>query len=347
VSPSQPRRPDVLIGMVGENPISLLIAIHTLQPRRVVLFATPATRPKAERVLARANHPSGLVVAWGEVPAIDALARDAVTDARLLPTESVVLDITGATKSMTIGVWQALVDRGSPFGAACLMPDRKFVDARTGKEWPTAQLEFEDHVHLQGHRIRHCKWRGLLSEVPDDLRHRGEAARRLLALFGKWQPDGAGWIKSNSAKGSVALPTRPGSADAAWIDKNVWLEELALVVAIQACAGARGVRAGLGVEIDGDGQGDANDESDVVLVRGAHVVVIEAKASGRAGGAGPDLLKRVQKAGSTFGQCRVVFFRPSLTRNAIEALQPMARNADLIANDLEQLRWVIAAGLGL
>ncbi len=118
-------------------------------------------------------------------------------------------------------------------------------------------------------------------------------------------------------------------------------------MAFQVGSADGGVRAGLGVEIEAHGQDDANDESDVVLVRGAHVVVIEAKTSGKAGGGGPDLLKRVQKAGATFGQCRVVFFRPSMTRTAMAALQPMARNADLVGNDLGQLRRVIAAGLGL
>lgn len=339
--------PDVLVGLVGGNPVSLLVAAKSLRPRRMVLFATEQTQTVADRVVASLGGIPVRVVQWPDVPAIDAFARDAIADADLRPTERVVFDLTGATKTMTVGVWQALVARGQPFGAVCLMPDGRLVNARTGVANAGVVLSAQDHLQLHGYRVRDQRWHGRADQLPAALVHRAAVAQHLLHHFGGWQPNGRGWIRfiSRAPAGPFAAP--PTGADKDWIGKNIWLEELALACAAEACKGAGLVDATLSLSIQGDQNPGAQDESDVVLVRGARVVVIEAKASQAGSASGADLHKRVQKAESAFGQCRVVFFKPALSAAAIADLQPLVPKTDLVAKDLDQLRAAIARGLGL
>ena len=339
--------PDVLVGLVGGNPVSLLVAAKSLRPRRMVLFATEQTQTVADRVVASLGGIPVRVVQWPDVPAIDAFARDAIADADLRPTERVVFDLTGATKTMTVGVWQALLARGQPFGAVCFMPDGRLVNARTGVANAGVFLSAQDHLQLHGYRVRNKRWQGAIDQLPAEFVHRAAVAQHLLNHFGKWHSNDLGWItfKARAPAGPFAAP--PPGADKTWIGQNIWLEELALACAAEACTGGRLIEASLGLAIQSGQNQNTNDESDVVLVRGARVVVIEAKANQAGSASGADLQKRVQKAESAFGQCRVVFFKPALSAAAIAGLQPLVPKTDLVAKDLNQLRAAIARGLGL
>ena len=149
-----------------------------------MLLATHKTEAKAKVVGGLAKIPCAVLV-WPDVPAIDALGAELVQDAALQSSDRVVLDITGATKQMTIGAWLALERRGVGFGAVALQNTGSWVDARSGKALPQPELGADDHLALHQMRCVASTWRGAPHELPADLLRRIAEAmdlfRRLIA----------------------------------------------------------------------------------------------------------------------------------------------------------------------
>lgn len=136
---------------------------------------------------------------------------------------------------------------------------------------------------------------------------------------------------------------------------NGWLEELCLYLCLQALhdAGMRDVDWYWSFKWTYIHNGQStNDESDLIFVRGARVVVVEAKARTESGGAGDGLQKRVQKSQSFLGfQTRVIFVHPVSSASAVSGLVHSVQGSNtpqqttIVSDPIKDLGKTLIAGL--
>jgi len=346
--------PELLVGLVGFNPLSVLVSARALKPQVVALVCTDRTSKVAENLagLLDARGPTLTVDSW---LGIDALRERFARELASAAGHRVVLDVTGATKPLAIAAWQALHDRVGPqMGVVYLETDGTLVEARSGARLAAdVRIDTGELLRIYGGRLQSCTWAGDLGEpdaVPAEFRSRSLVGRALLsrarttAKLCRVKVPGFAASPGTGLRydGKTAMLSEAGAKD--YLAKNQWLEELCLVIAGEVATGVGCVHASLGAHIVTPSGG--NDECDVLLTRGARIAVIEAKT---ADVVGEDLQKRSAKTRRFFGEAaRVVVVAPDLNPQAIRTHSELAhRNTEVVGADEGALRAAIRRGLGL
>lgn len=330
---------DLLVSLVGLNPVSALVCARAVNPRRLLLVATEESKAVAGR-LARLV-PGDAVISEGDAnPGIDALV-DALAEeiAACLPEPSarICLDITGATKPLSIAAWLACArHRARDFEAIYLERDGRLVSARDAAPLAVSVIvEPSEFVALRGGQVVKARWSGSPAEVPADILARRTAGQTLFAA-----------VSSRRARPSASVDrVAAGRADLPpnYLGKNEWLEELCLLVAAGAAGTDPGVRAALGCSVRAENGG--NDEIDVVLTRGSRAVVIEAKTN--VADAGTVIRDRESKVRELVdAHAHLVFVCPYWA-NKPPGKVPRAPTTHLVGGDLAELARVVGRGLGL
>ena len=355
--------PEVLVGLVGHNPASLLVVARSLSPKRTLLIATPQTIEIAKR-LAR-QIPNSEPKLWSGGFGIDRV-RSGLSDLIGSESGSICLDITGATKPLSIGLWATLnQSSGGRLKTVYLEPSGQLTDADTGQRIehevaiaPREMLVWYEASAGLKKGATGARWEGELSCLEPAIVQREALTRRLfdtfvsstdcyrrneplpndlLQLSAKDLPPGAS-ISGNQ----VVLPDVTD-----YLGANHWLEEYCALVSRDSLTDAPTVRAAIGLPIATESGG--SDEADVVLLRGPRAVIIEAKARGKAGGAGTDMNKRIQKARRFFGSlARVIFVHPAWGQTVPQDLAEIAGpGVWLVGRDPARLRTAIREALSL
>lgn len=361
-----------LIGAIGRNPASLVVVGRHFGVRSALLVCTAQTAWLVPVLARQLDLPDQAVHAIrvgddkgnhgiGEV-------RDKVHAALdRADVGAAVLDITGGTKAMSVGLYEAARAASLPrLHTVRLEPNGQLRDEDHGAAIPHAvTLEPAEFVEwYDGGPVR-CTWRGPLARIPHAMRRRKRIGELILRHFspGDGRP-GVALNADGSARFPVPVPADlelpPGfvrrdahtiaaaGRDASYFSKNGWLEELCLLRAGLVARDVADVRAALGLELGRDGSGSL-DEADVVLTRGARVCVIEAKARAKGAGAGGEVNKRIGKAHRYFGSAvHVIFVHPAWGRRAPQKLVTTAgENTTLVGRDLRLLQQAVAAALGI
>ncbi len=349
---------DVLVGIVGMNPASVLVAARALRPGRVELFCTTQSQPVAralEKQIARDPGADVKLHVWTQNPTL--LAAELDSD-RVVVGEGdrVDLDITGGTKTMSIGVWSGLRSRlGSRLRAIYLDERAALLEADTGAPAAVGSvIRSDEFLAWTSTTVNDCVWSGPLTGVSSEYVSRQGIAERLVDALAARRPIGA---KETIAESTITLPRSLPAGFALkggrlrgpfpdYFRMHAWLEEFCLVEA-HRCIGPRAdVHAAMGLQISADRD---KDEVDVVLTRGSYLVAIEAKARESAAGTGADLHKRIQKTRRYFGAVTsVIFVQPVWGRRPDRQLaDAVDRKVTLVGSDRGELHAAIKRGLGL
>lgn len=312
----------VLVGCVGHNPGSCLIAARKFQVSRAVLVCTAATRPQLQVVAAQLRVPVRevmLVAGDLSVAGVEAKVRGALD---LGPEERVILDATGGTKLMGIGAWLGLsaLPRAR-WSAVYLENDGELLDPRSGQHLTyRVAIEIDEILAWHGRKIRGAAWRGMLSDVQPEIRRRASLGDVLMKAVAEKR---VRFYGNNTALFLSGTPPRSLPAGfrreenrvkttvSRYFSKNQWLEELCVHRARVVFSRQKNIRAAAGVKtvLLND---RSEDEADVVLVRGPRTCIIEAKARLQYEGAGAELQKRIAKTWENFGaHAKVIFVHPA------------------------------------
>lgn len=291
----------MLVAAVGHNPASAVIAARAAQASSVLLLHTPETIDIA-RVIRSQLHGTNVSVtllacdtAWG-------IERMAKTVRGALPTTqhlTLLADVTGGTKLMGLAIWEALGQaRGESFKALYLdQSTMSLVDARCGTPLDTrVDVAISEILEWYGGSpAKQPAWVGSLRKIPDSYRRRAGVGKALFLSVGRGCQDSTppyADVAASRLKLPDPLPRefslhgkRLSCSEPGYLQLNGWLEELCLVWCAEACVAHPDIRAAHSVHVRA-GKSGGVDEMDVVLARGAHAVVIEAKARGSASGAG-------------------------------------------------------------
>lgn len=342
-----------LVGLVGHNPVSVLVMSRFFRPRKVLLVATDRTLgrahaaarlldPEQEVQVFLAEDPSGIEpVTGGLAHLVDAVEGPAV------------FDVTGGTKIMAVGVG-ALIGPLAP-RYAYLDGDGMVRDGRSGRV-------LSDGVQITPFEVAWlyapdsevtAAWRDEVGALPRTYAERHPVSRALFETAASGRAvhaDERGRVKPpRSLPRSLppGLRVRGGGLEAddpGYLGKHGWLEEWCLVEAARVCEGTS-VHGALGLEVV------SLDEFDVVLVRSSRVLVVEAKAKARGAKERPgaDLHKRVAKTRRFFGSnARVIFVHPAWGRRIPPQLAETAQGlATLIGGDAEAYRRAVREALVL
>jgi len=351
-----------MVGLVGHNPASLLVVARSLLPKRTLLIATPQTIEVAKR-LAR-QIPNSEPKLWSGGFGIDRV-RSGLSDLIGSESGSICLDITGATKPLSIGLWATLNQfSGGRLKTVYLEPSGQLTDADTGQRieqevaiTPREMLVwYEASAGLKGKAG--ARWEGELSCLKPAIVERETLTRRLFDTFGRWSdyyrrhqalPNGLLQLSASDLPPGASISGNqvvlPNVTD--YLGENQWLEEYCALVSRDSLTDAATVRAAIGLPIATENGG--TDEADVVLLRGPRAVIIEAKARGNAGGAGAELNKRIQKTRRFFGSlARVIFVHPAWGQTAPQNLAEIAGpGVWLVGRDPARLRTAIREALSL
>ncbi len=362
-------KPEILVGLVGDNPAHVLAVHRLMRPRHTLLVGTARTMAKAEVLRNLLGGRVTLVELHdpGAIEPIQSTLRKAfeqVYEARR--QGSVVLDITGGTKPMAIGAWFVVQDL-QDVTMVYSDPSGLVRDAVTGTllSGSPPPMTPEDFLALNHSTLTDSWWRGVgVGQLPEHMADRAPLSRDLWTRF----PRIKHLLTVNLPFGKVKMPKGkplpiPRAFDlrrdmlhepegSGYFTQNRWLEEALLVETldlldslgeadVQVVAGAKVRKA---VE-----EGNSIDEMDLVLVRGLRVVVVEAKARHGAKGAGAQLHKRVEKAHNFFGsQARVVFVHPAWgAAPPRDLVDLVGRRATLVGSEPEAYRDALVMGLGL
>lgn len=310
----------LLIGIVGRAPASIVVAARALKPDRTLLVHSDDTRTVAEvvqRQLADHGLPDPELVP-ADPNRLKATAQ-AVT-ARLADVQDstqLVVDITGGTKPMSLGLWEGT---------------RALLDADTGEKVPEAEdvTIYPREVIAWGRPDARLDttWAGSPDELDEGVRQRAVVWQQLAKAItkGTWRssvshpqrrfqphrtpaslPPGFAF----NDDGSIEVPLK-------YLAHNGWLEELALAEVASAVKTLAGVRLALSATVRGEASG--NVELDLVATRGARTLVVEAKTV--ASGVGPQLSKKAAHVGALLGpSARLLAFVPSVFGDGQAAVQ--------------------------
>lgn len=344
---------DLLVAIVGFNPASVLLCARALKAGRTCLICTAETRDLAN--ILKGQIGSATVV---EVRAGATITQVAAAVGSAVPSDArrVSLDLTGGTKILSLGAWHALQARETlDLSIAYLDGDGRLFDAASGVSLPRANLMPEDLLRWSGASVRHSRWSGNLKAVPAPIVDRFPVSRALFQHFPDWEV--ARYAGGERVTGRGIPQTCRGfdtdehgnyfvPAGSGFLRTNEWLEEYCLCEAARAMGtDAESVGALFGSDLVAGAGG--KDEVDIVLTRGARVLVIEAKARLTSKGAGADLHKRVQKARRFFGShAQVLFVHPAWRGQPPRDLAELAdRGTMLVGRDEQRLRAAVRKSL--
>ncbi len=365
---------DLLVCPVGHNPASVLVAAGALRPRIVVLVPTDDTLQLAEVLQGQLErHLPGVVcqipasLRFSRPPAlVEMRDRARPTFGQIPKGRRAVLDLSGGTKAMAMGLWLALHDAlGVEPRAVQLDPDGTLTDAERGGALPSeVRIAIDDVVAWRGAQVHAARWRGAAASIPDaelpfealgqflaDYLRVGGGFERVAATATQaahWVlPSGrvpAGLAAFSDPRRRALYEPRPG-----YLGQGEWLE-IECLRAVRAVARKhpqRALDAGFSVKLR-SAAGHV-DEADVVVTRGPRVLVIEAKGRGNALGAGDHLQKRIQKSRSYFdSRTRVIFVHPAWGEEPPPALRDVAgRDVELLTEVGQPLEAAIERALGL
>lgn len=330
----------LLIGIVGRAPASIVVAARALRPDRTLLVHSDDTRTVAEVVQQQlAGH--GLSVPQ-LVPAdpnrLNATAQAVtvkLTDFQ--DTTQLFVDITGATKPMSIGLWEgtralAASLRSGLRSAVYLNAAGALLDADTGEKVPEAEAVTIDPREVIAWSRPEARvvaeWEGSPEVLEDGVRQRAVVWQQLAKAITKGT-----WRSSVSCpqrhfqphRAPASLPPGFAFSDDGSIEvplehlvHNSWLEELALAEVASAVKKLAGVRLALSATVRGECSG--NVELDLVATRGARTLVVEAKTV--ASGASPQLSKNAAHVAALLGpSARLLAFVPSVFGDGHAAVQ--------------------------
>lgn len=366
---------DLLVCPVGHNPASVLVAAGALHPKVAILVPTDDTLSIAEALKAQLERRSPGIVCqtpaslrFARPPALVEMRDRARSVFSSFPKgKRAVLDLTGGTKAMAMGLWLALRDAlGAEPHAVQLDPDGTLTDAEHGGAVPSEVLiPIDDVLAWRGAQVHAARWQGAPAAIPDTevpFEALGRFLAHYLCVGGGFERVAA---TATEAARWVFPPGRVPRALAAFSDSNAravyeprpgylgqgeWLE-VECLRAVRAVARKHphaALDAGLGVKLR-SAAGHV-DEADVVVCRGPRVLVIEAKGRGNALGAGDHLQKRIQKSRSYFdSRTRVIFVHPAWgAAGPPDSLRDVAgRDVELLTEVGDSLEVAIERALGL
>jgi hypothetical protein len=352
----------LMVGLVGDNPTSILVVARALKPTRVLLVCSKKTAPAG----------GALKEQLGELP-VDSLELDTPDSLLRIQQQvnewlsantgldSILFDCTGGTKPMLLGVWQELHRRFSdkirtvyltPAGHLCDMSDGHKIEN-------DVTLTAEEFLAWHRAKKQKSEWEGSLKDTPREYLDRARVGHLLMEVFKNNQTpqiNPGGWCDERVLSWPSKLPAglqrkeKRIYGSGKYFSQNGWLEEFCLAVAYRVAHHAPEVMAYLNMHVLGQGEGgQGQDESDLVLVRGPRLVVIEAKAKKHAEGAGNPIQLRSQKTSRFFGSMtRMIFVHPAWGLAPPAALDGMiSRNVTLIGADEQRLESAIKEALGL
>ena len=321
----------LLIGIVGRAPASIVVAARAFRPDRTLLVHSDDTEDVA-KVVQQQLAASGLSVpdlTPADPNRLNATAQaitDKLTDFQ--DTRQLFVDITGATKPMSIGLWEGtrgLAASLPPGGrrAVYLNAAGALLDADTGEKVPEAEAVIIDPREVIAWARPEARvvavWEGSPEELDEAVRQRAVVWQQLAKALTKGT-----WRSNVSRPQRRFLPHRapatlpPGFAfkgngmievPLEYLVQNGWLEELALAEVASAVRSLAGVRLALSATVRGRTSG--NVELDLVATRGARALVVEAKTM--AGSPGQKLSRKASDVFSLMGPSALLLaFVPSV-----------------------------------
>jgi hypothetical protein len=361
----------VLVGIVGENPASVLVAARALQPTRVILLHSAVTAPVATALkhqleLGHAQVDLLECAATGSVQA----SRGAVASMAFSDRETVCLDLTGGPKTWSTGAWQGLRDRlGDALQAVVLDQSTQCLcDALSGApllDQPT--ILPEEFLAWRGASVQSCEWGGWLTGY-QRTRDKEQASLRLqlcqalvsAVAAGRAFDHGQGGVLEVSdvalpsvlpcgfeRHGAMLVQTGDGSdllSHHRWLEAWVWL---VLGSAFCSYGDVYGAYS-LGSRMSRKETTEPDDQADVVLTRGPRLLVIEAKAGIH--DLHTMLYLRAQKARSFYGSMtHVLLVAPGMKPARADSLRLiLGRGASIVHSpDPAALVATVAGILGL
>jgi hypothetical protein len=351
----------LLVAAVGYNPASILVVARSYQKQVDGLFLV-CTR-QSEAVAQAVERQLGVArpIRWvyDKIPPIDSLVAELVRELPIGADTDVVLDVTGGTKPQSIALWSAVAARRPGFYALYLDPAGALWNARTGEPAQSSCMILPREVlEWREKTCTAARWEGNLNAIPASRLAEWELWRMLYKSFGG--------LRFNADAGEVSVPFQLNMALPSGFSRsgdrirepparrcfsgNEWLEDLCLMEAFDVLKDFPATTAGLAMKTaPGERRGSENDEFDVVLVRGPHVAVIEAKARRQSSKSGDDLQKRVAKTRYYFGDlAKTVFVHPAYNRDAQRTNQGNveSRLVRVVGDNLEELREALRWAMG-
>lgn len=349
-----PRR--VLVSAIGFNPSSAVIAGRHYAVDRAVLVGSP----QMDAVAAQLNVPTTPIAFESASAMIGDVHRELNRTLHLASDERVVLDVTGGTKLLALGVWNAMMplphDRIDP---VYLLPNGQLVNPVTGEAIEQrVRIGIDEVLAWQGAQCGSATWHGMLADVDRDIARRARLGAFLVSALAdrRLRVDARrnratitrGPILTKLPQGvSVVRENQLQARQEDYFSTNIWLEEVCLQRARAVLRNCAVTQAAMGQHMAFPG--NAGDEADVVLVRGARTCVIEAKARRQGSDVGADLDKRISKTKEFFGShAAVIFVHPAWGTNPPhELVRRTERSAYLVGGDLAALDRAIASALQL
>jgi hypothetical protein len=354
----------LLLTCLGDNPASAIVAGRHFSVGAVLAIVTARTRKLMEVVGKQLGTPIECLEHDAESEGFTALAyriRDALS--KRAPS-GLVVDITGGTKLMGMGAFigaELLRKHESP--VLYLKANGRLADARSG-----SQLRCEVSISPQevlawyGARITRHSWlRPAKHGVPGEILERRALSHFLFERLGhkelKLAPNERGAIELQQGQWPEPLPrgverlseTIIHAPGLRYLKFSGWLEELCLLRAHAVARGATASWTAYGCHVAVTSQSTDLDEVDVIVVRGARVCAIEAKAKFSSESAGAELQKRIHKTRRFLGQqAKVIFVHPAWGKNVPADLERSSgAGVYLIGNDLTALDKAVAEALDL
>ena len=356
----------ILLTMIGFNPASALVSARAIKPYRTVLIHTPETKSIAEIVRKQIGEPCRLISLHGEKGILHVIETLA-SELRIQDDEWPVVDITGATKPIALGLWQYLLtyfnDRFDAVNVS--QSDYRLKDALTWELMTDepVRIMVREILAWHGGQVQRVKWESQLNLIPNSFKLGKTLSMGLVKALASNEYRN---LTPDQGRNAVSVPQKylpeqlpvgfsydTGklfSTIADYLQKNIWLEEFCLCMAADALEDVSlEVLASMGMDLIASGSGGGIDELDVVLVRGSKTVVIEAKARASNAGAGPDLQKRIQKVNRFFGpHAKIIMVHPAWGKKPPKALVNLTgKSAELVGADMDHFKNAVRKGLGL
>lgn len=304
-----------LLGIVGRNPASILVCARSANVTRAVLLVSDETSEIASVLMTQLKCPVE-IISCPSNPSIEEVKTSILAHGDRFGSDPIVLDITGGQKPMLLGIWDSLQRMSLRAQNILYLNDMgRLMDPTKGGVFSGSQahLQPEEFLEWRAASCQKCTWKGLLESIPEEYKRNARIAGELLR--------NKTWT---DRKQSLSIIRKSDSQlTGLWYEHNQWLEEFALVEASTAMRKTPGIEARLNIHVLAKASEPGKhvrakasvsglDENDLVLVNGARVVVVEAKARLTAKGAGSELHKRIEKARYLFGDhARVIFIHPA------------------------------------
>ena len=186
----------ILVAQVGFNPFSVLIASRVLEPDRVVLLHTTDTARIANTLAIQVDRDRTLV-AWDGPPCMQDVVEPLAEDVGARPDDEVIVDITGGTKELGLGVWIGLESSyGAGLRGVSLNPAGHLTDVHTSRAIPGgAWVDPKEPPAWRGAHLRKVVWQGRPNEIDADVRRRADLTNQLFARYRSGTRPKAGTFK--------------------------------------------------------------------------------------------------------------------------------------------------------